>query len=290
MPLAIRALARRCLATRPSPARSASRRVSDSSSSTAAAPTSTSCWCPRGETRTSSGRRCGRSPATADVFFHPWPSAGTHRPTFCVWELGAVAHEREAWSATSVGARRRGAPRDIRDSYGEGGGRGRREALRDLVLRRSREASRLRGATRAGRPNVHDAFMNGGRHDGPSSSGPVEGREVVDVALSGGRGPPPVWGGKIAQNGMLTGRLDVDELARPDDGEGLIRRRGRFDALGLTRLSCVARHSSSRTNASRGLPRAMDDRAEPGSQQALLEDSSRCPAPASQREGNQRPC
>jgi hypothetical protein len=33
-----------------------------------------------------------------DVFFHPWPSGGTHRPTFCVWELGAVGHEREAWS------------------------------------------------------------------------------------------------------------------------------------------------------------------------------------------------
>jgi hypothetical protein len=23
---------------------------------------------------------------------------GTHRPTFCVWELGAVCHERTAWS------------------------------------------------------------------------------------------------------------------------------------------------------------------------------------------------
>lgn len=33
----------------------------------------------------------------ADVFFRPWPIAGTHRPTFCVWELGVVAHEREAW-------------------------------------------------------------------------------------------------------------------------------------------------------------------------------------------------
>ena len=34
-----------------------------------------------------------------DPEFHPWPVEGTHRPTFCVWELGAVAHERLAWSA-----------------------------------------------------------------------------------------------------------------------------------------------------------------------------------------------
>ncbi len=34
-----------------------------------------------------------------DPEFHPWPLDGTHRPTFCVWELGAVAHERLAWSA-----------------------------------------------------------------------------------------------------------------------------------------------------------------------------------------------
>lgn len=30
--------------------------------------------------------------------FQPWPLAGTHRPTFCVWELGAVCHEQRAWS------------------------------------------------------------------------------------------------------------------------------------------------------------------------------------------------
>jgi hypothetical protein len=30
--------------------------------------------------------------------FEPWPVEGTHRPTFCVWELGAVCHERDAWS------------------------------------------------------------------------------------------------------------------------------------------------------------------------------------------------
>ena len=34
----------------------------------------------------------------ADVFFRPWDVEGAHRPTFCVWELGAVVHEREAWS------------------------------------------------------------------------------------------------------------------------------------------------------------------------------------------------
>jgi hypothetical protein len=33
-----------------------------------------------------------------DVGFRPWPAAGTHRPTFCVWELGAVCHERQAWT------------------------------------------------------------------------------------------------------------------------------------------------------------------------------------------------
>jgi hypothetical protein len=35
----------------------------------------------------------------SDVLFRPWPIEGAHRPTFCVWELGAVAHEREAWAS-----------------------------------------------------------------------------------------------------------------------------------------------------------------------------------------------
>jgi hypothetical protein len=35
----------------------------------------------------------------ADPTFRPWPIEGTHRPTFCVWELGAVCHEQRAWSA-----------------------------------------------------------------------------------------------------------------------------------------------------------------------------------------------
>jgi hypothetical protein len=33
-----------------------------------------------------------------DLTFRPWPIEGTHRPTFCVWELGAVCHEQQAWS------------------------------------------------------------------------------------------------------------------------------------------------------------------------------------------------
>jgi hypothetical protein len=33
-----------------------------------------------------------------DVAFRPWQLEGTHRPTFCVWELGAVWHEQQAWS------------------------------------------------------------------------------------------------------------------------------------------------------------------------------------------------
>jgi hypothetical protein len=40
-----------------------------------------------------------------DVSFRPWPIEGTHRPTFCVWELGAVAHEREAWARFLCSAR-----------------------------------------------------------------------------------------------------------------------------------------------------------------------------------------
>ena len=33
-----------------------------------------------------------------EVGFRPWPLDGTHHPTFCVWELGAVWHEQQAWS------------------------------------------------------------------------------------------------------------------------------------------------------------------------------------------------
>ena len=34
----------------------------------------------------------------ADPGFHPWVVEEGHRPTFCVWELGVVAHERLAWA------------------------------------------------------------------------------------------------------------------------------------------------------------------------------------------------
>ncbi len=33
-----------------------------------------------------------------DRVFKPWPVNGPHRPTFCVWELGAVCHEQQAWA------------------------------------------------------------------------------------------------------------------------------------------------------------------------------------------------
>jgi hypothetical protein len=33
-----------------------------------------------------------------NALFRPWPTDGGHRPTFCVWELGVVGHEREAWT------------------------------------------------------------------------------------------------------------------------------------------------------------------------------------------------
>ena len=35
----------------------------------------------------------------ADPGFRPWVVEDGHRPTFCVWELGVVAHERLAWAA-----------------------------------------------------------------------------------------------------------------------------------------------------------------------------------------------
>jgi hypothetical protein len=33
-----------------------------------------------------------------DAGFEPWPIPTSHRPTFCVWELGVVCHEQRAWS------------------------------------------------------------------------------------------------------------------------------------------------------------------------------------------------
>jgi hypothetical protein len=40
-----------------------------------------------------------------DPVFSQWPASGTHRPVFCVWELGAVCHERRAWSEYLYSAR-----------------------------------------------------------------------------------------------------------------------------------------------------------------------------------------
>ncbi len=46
----------------------------------------------------------------ADPGFHPWVVEEGHRPTFCVWELGVVAHERLAW-AEYLGSERDAAAR-----------------------------------------------------------------------------------------------------------------------------------------------------------------------------------
>ena len=52
------------------------------------------------------------------VKFSPWPLEGTHRPTYCVWELGAVCHERKAWSRYLRSARDEAAGRAyVQDSY-----------------------------------------------------------------------------------------------------------------------------------------------------------------------------
>ncbi|MGZ8782626.1 MAG: hypothetical protein ACXWZB_03920 [Gaiellaceae bacterium] len=43
------------------------------------------------------GRAGAARPAGAGAR-QPARGNGTHRPTFCVWELGAVCHEQQAWS------------------------------------------------------------------------------------------------------------------------------------------------------------------------------------------------
>ena len=53
-----------------------------------------------------------------DPDFHPFPLDGSHRPTFCVWELGAVAHERVAWCRFLASARNRDARLEyLRDTF-----------------------------------------------------------------------------------------------------------------------------------------------------------------------------
>jgi len=54
----------------------------------------------------------------SDVLFRRWPTEGEHRPTFCVWELGAVCHEREAWTRYLLSPRDKPAKDAyLRDSY-----------------------------------------------------------------------------------------------------------------------------------------------------------------------------
>jgi len=53
-----------------------------------------------------------------DPEFHPWPLRGSHRPTFCVWELGVVAAERKSWTRFLRSARDDEARRDyLRDTF-----------------------------------------------------------------------------------------------------------------------------------------------------------------------------
>lgn len=55
-----------------------------------------------------------------DPSFKPWPREGTHLPTFCVWELAAVCHERQAWNAYLGSARDDRAERTYLGSSYEG--------------------------------------------------------------------------------------------------------------------------------------------------------------------------
>jgi hypothetical protein len=53
-----------------------------------------------------------------DPTFRPWPLAEGHHPTFCVWELGAVWHEQQAWSEYLRSARDDAARQAyLRDAY-----------------------------------------------------------------------------------------------------------------------------------------------------------------------------
>ena len=55
----------------------------------------------------------------ADAAFRSWRIGGAHRPTFCVWELGAVCHERQAWSRYLCSRRDEVAKHSyLRDCYG----------------------------------------------------------------------------------------------------------------------------------------------------------------------------
>ena len=58
--------------------------------------------------------------ADSDPGFGPWVVEDGHRPTFCVWELGVVAHERLAWARYLRSARDDGARRAYLDDLLEG--------------------------------------------------------------------------------------------------------------------------------------------------------------------------
>jgi hypothetical protein len=53
-----------------------------------------------------------------DAVFRPWQIGSRHRPTFCVWELGVVLYEREAWTRFLGSGRDETARREyLRDCY-----------------------------------------------------------------------------------------------------------------------------------------------------------------------------
>lgn len=53
-----------------------------------------------------------------DADFRDWPRPGPHVPTFCVWEMGAVAHESAAWRRYLQSARDEAARADwLKDQY-----------------------------------------------------------------------------------------------------------------------------------------------------------------------------
>ena len=54
------------------------------------------------------------------TFFGPWVREGTQIPTFCVWELAAICHERQAWSAYLSSTRGAAARRSYLASVYEG--------------------------------------------------------------------------------------------------------------------------------------------------------------------------
>jgi hypothetical protein len=56
-----------------------------------------------------------------DATFRPWVVEGTHRPTFCVWELAAVCYERRAWSRFLLSPRDEPAKQEYVTSAYEGG-------------------------------------------------------------------------------------------------------------------------------------------------------------------------